>query len=66
VGFEVPDKFVVGYGVDFAERYRNLPYIGYIEEPGIEHPQITQITQKESGGESVVSAKSADRTGRRK
>jgi len=32
VGFEVPDKFVVGYGVDFAERYRNLPYIGYIEE----------------------------------
>ncbi len=32
VGFEVPDKFVVGYGTDFAERYRNLPYIGYIEE----------------------------------
>jgi hypoxanthine phosphoribosyltransferase len=32
VGFTVPDKFVVGYGADFAERYRNLPYIGYIEE----------------------------------
>jgi hypoxanthine phosphoribosyltransferase len=32
VGFAVPDKFVVGYGVDFAERFRNLPYIGYIEE----------------------------------
>jgi hypoxanthine phosphoribosyltransferase len=32
VGFKVPDKFVVGYGADFAERYRNLPYIGYIEE----------------------------------
>ncbi len=32
VGFEVPDKFVVGYGADYAERYRNLPYIGYIEE----------------------------------
>jgi len=33
LGFEVPDKFVVGYGVDYAERFRNLPYIGYIEEP---------------------------------
>ncbi len=33
VGFEIPNKFVVGYGVDFAERFRNLPYIGYIEEP---------------------------------
>jgi len=32
VGFEVPDKFVVGYGADCAERFRNLPYIGYIEE----------------------------------
>jgi hypoxanthine phosphoribosyltransferase len=31
VGFTVPDKFVVGYGTDYAERYRNLPYIGYIE-----------------------------------
>ena len=33
VGFKIPNKFVVGYGVDFAERFRNLPYIGYIEEP---------------------------------
>jgi len=32
VGFEVPDRFVVGYGADYAERFRNLPYIGYIEE----------------------------------
>jgi len=31
-GFVVPDCFVVGYGVDFAERFRHLPYIGYIEE----------------------------------
>jgi hypoxanthine phosphoribosyltransferase len=32
VGFKVPDRFVVGYGADFAERFRNLPYIGHIEE----------------------------------
>ncbi len=32
VGFEVPDKFVVGYGADYAEQFRNLPYVGYIEE----------------------------------
>ncbi|HEX6322785.1 MAG TPA: hypoxanthine phosphoribosyltransferase [Vicinamibacterales bacterium] len=31
VGFEIEDKFVVGYGLDFNERYRNLPYIGIVE-----------------------------------
>ena len=31
-GFEVPDRFVVGYGLDCAQKYRNLPYIGVIEE----------------------------------
>ncbi len=30
-GFDIPNKFVVGYGLDFAEKYRNLPFIGYIE-----------------------------------
>jgi hypoxanthine phosphoribosyltransferase len=30
VGFSVPDEFVVGFGLDFAERYRNLPYIGVL------------------------------------
>ncbi len=29
--FEIPDKFVVGYGLDFDQRYRNLPYIGVVE-----------------------------------
>lgn len=29
-GFEIPDEFVVGYGLDFDQRYRNLPYIGVI------------------------------------
>jgi len=31
-GFEVPDKFVVGYGLDYQEKYRNLPYIGVLKE----------------------------------
>lgn len=31
-GFVVPDEFVVGYGLDFAERYRNLPYIGVLKK----------------------------------
>ena len=31
VGFSVPDKFIVGYGLDWDQRYRNLPYIGVVE-----------------------------------
>jgi len=31
VGFEIPDEFVVGYGLDYAQNYRNLPYIGVVE-----------------------------------
>ena len=31
LGFTIEDKFVVGYGLDFAERYRNLPFIGIVE-----------------------------------
>jgi len=31
VGFDIPNEFVVGYGLDFAEKYRNLPYIGTLK-----------------------------------
>ena len=32
VGFEIPDRFAIGYGLDFAERYRNLPYVAAMED----------------------------------
>lgn len=32
IGYQVDDKFIVGYGLDYKENYRNLPYLGYIEK----------------------------------
>jgi hypoxanthine phosphoribosyltransferase len=32
IGFEIPNRFVIGYGLDFAERYRNLPFVGVIRD----------------------------------
>ena len=36
VGFEISDLFVIGYGLDFDQKYRNLPYISYLEEDDVE------------------------------
>ncbi|HKT43671.1 MAG TPA: hypoxanthine phosphoribosyltransferase [Gaiellaceae bacterium] len=38
VGFEIPNRFVIGYGLDFAERYRNLPYVGVLDPARIQEP----------------------------
>jgi hypoxanthine phosphoribosyltransferase len=42
VGFTIPDRFVVGYGLDFAERYRNLPYIGVLR------PELYETSETEA------------------
>ena len=41
VGFTIPDRFVVGYGLDFGERYRNLPYVGVLRPSvyGLDRPE---------------------------
>src|SRR6516162_3147950 len=38
IGFEIDDEFVVGYGLDFMERYRNLPYIGVLKKELMDQP----------------------------
>lgn len=51
VGFNIPDKFVVGYGLDYAQRYRNLPYIGLLKpeiyENATEEPKDEHISPAE-------------------
>ncbi|SKC79396.1 hypoxanthine phosphoribosyltransferase [Maledivibacter halophilus] len=32
IGFKIPDEFIVGYGIDYAEKYRNLPFVGSLKE----------------------------------
>ena len=52
-GFQIPDRFVVGYGLDYAQRYRNLPYIGILKpaiyEEETETPQAQHLSPAEQG-----------------
>jgi hypoxanthine phosphoribosyltransferase len=50
VGFHIPDRFVVGYGLDYAQRYRNLPYIGVLK-PFVYENDLTPETQHKSPAE---------------
>src|SRR5256714_2420771 len=51
-GFQIPDRLVVGYGLDYAQRYRNLPYVGILKpsiyQEDIENPQSQHRSHAES------------------
>ena len=51
VGFRIPDKFVVGYGLDYAQLYRNLPYIGVLKPGVYEHSSSKPEDQHKSSAE---------------
>jgi len=50
IGFSIPDKFVVGYGLDYAQRYRNLPYVGILK-PSVYEGSLHPETQHKSPAE---------------
>lgn len=55
VGFEIPDVFVVGYGLDFAERFRNLPFVGVL------HPNVYSEQQRNAPGQGDPGRKPAQK-----
>ena len=50
IGFSIPDRFVVGYGLDYAQRYRNLPYIGILK-PSVYQETIDPRSEHRSPAE---------------
>ena len=56
VGFEIPNRFVIGYGLDFAERYRNLPYVGVL------HPDLMPEGGRRSARSTAARRNADDRT----
>ncbi len=51
-GFTIPDKFVVGYGLDYAQHYRNLPYIGVLK-PSVYEDSLQPEAQHQSAAEKL-------------
>ena len=51
MGFRIPDRFVVGYGLDYAQRYRNLPYVGILKPSIYEEETESPQTQHRSPAE---------------
>ena len=51
VGFNIPDEFVVGFGLDYAQKYRNLPFIGVVEPEAAEDAEegAEQASGEEKG-----------------
>lgn len=52
-GFQIPDQFVVGYGLDYAQRYRNLPYVGILKPSVYEDEAVEPQKQHQSPAEDA-------------
>lgn len=53
VGFDIPNEFVIGYGLDYAERYRDLPYVGTLHPRVYSDTDDQLVPSREEGPESV-------------
>lgn len=55
VGYKVPNRFIVGYGIDYAEKYRNLPYVGVVkpsvyQKPAADAAAVAPTTSDDASG----------------
>ena len=65
IGFDIPNEFVIGYGLDYAERYRDLPYIATLK-PEVYSVDLTQRQSRPAVGASTPGASGPWRTSRRR